>query len=327
MPYITLIAIIVLIFVNGFTDAPNAITTVVSTNVLPFKKAAKLSAIFNLIGIFLMCMISFKVANGISSIVTLTSGKLGLIAIFSSMIACITFSGIASICGIPTSETHGLIAGLTGSAIVVGNINQVNIIEWLNVILGLIWSILGCLIIIKIVSVFKNKLYKMDLNKIKICQKWSSYGLSFMHGAQDGQKFIGIVILYLSIITGNYQTSTNTIAYLWIIVFVAIVMFVGVSIGGKKIVENVGNNTVELDNVKGIISDIGTIITLFLASLLGFPVSTTHVKTMSIIALGKNNSNQKSISNIFQAWIWTFPICFGMSYLISKILIENIKYI
>lgn len=327
MPYITFIAIVVLIFVNGFTDAPNAITTVVSTKVLPFKKAARLSAIFNLIGIFIMCIISFKVANGISSIVTLTGGKIGLIAVFSSMVSCIIFSVIASICGIPTSETHGLIAGLTGSAIVIGNIHQVNIIEWLNVILGLFWSILGCLIVIKIVSVFKNRLYKMDLSKIRVYQKWSSYGLSFMHGAQDGQKFIGIVILYLSIIKGSYQISTSAKDNLWIIVFVAVIMFLGVSVGGRRIVENIGNNTVELDNVKGIISDIGTIITLFLASLLGFPVSTTHVKTMSIIALEKNKANRKNISNIFQAWIWTFPICFGLSYLISKILIENIKLI
>ena len=81
-----------MIFVNGFTDAPNAITTVVSTKVLPFKKAAKLSAIFNLVGILLMCIMSFKIASGISSIVILESGDRGVIALFSSIISCIIFS-------------------------------------------------------------------------------------------------------------------------------------------------------------------------------------------------------------------------------------------
>lgn len=99
-------------------------------------------------------------------------------------------------------------------------------------------------------------------------------------------------------------------------------MFFGVSIGGKKIVENVGNNTANLDNVKGIISDIGTIINLLLASLFGFPVSTTHVKTMSIISLKEDNSNKENISNIFKAWLWTFPVCFALSYFISKVLIK-----
>lgn len=146
-----------------------------------------------------------------------------------------------------------------------------------------------------------------------------------MHGAQDGQKFIGLVILYMSIVKGTYQIDNFAIENIWIIIFVSIIMFFGVSIGGRKIVENVGENTVRLDNVKGVISDIGTIISLFIASLLGLPVSTTHVKTMSIISLGENSINKKNVSNIFQAWIWTFPICFGLSYFISKILIGIIN--
>lgn len=138
----TFIAIVILIFINGFTDAPNAITTIVSTKVLSFKRAAYLSAVFNFFGIFIMCLISFKVANGISSIVVLKSGKFGLIALLSSMLSCIIFSGISSIFGIPTSETHGLISGLTGSAIIIGNLDNINIKEWISVIAGLIWSVI-----------------------------------------------------------------------------------------------------------------------------------------------------------------------------------------
>ena len=321
----TFITIVILIFINGFTDAPNAITTVVSTKVLRFKKASILSALFNFIGIILMCMLSFKVANGISSIVFLENGRLGLIALFSSILSCIIFSSVASIFGIPTSETHGLISGLTGSAIVIGNFGNVNFREWVNVIIGLIWSVIGSLIIVKILyRHLKNKLYKIDIRKIKNYQKFSMYGLSFMHGAQDGQKFIGLVILYMSIVKMGYKISNSTIDNIWIIIFVSIIMFFGVSIGGRKIVENIGKNTVELDNVKGVVSDIGTVLCLFLASIWGLPVSTTHVKTMTIIALGEGDTNKRNVFNIFKAWIWTFPVCFILSYFIAKILINYV---
>lgn len=139
---LTFISITILIFVNGFTDAPNSITTIVSTKVMSFKKASLVSAIFNVLGILIMSMISFKVADGISSIVILEPGKLGLIALISSILSCSIFSAISSVFGIPTSETHGLISGLTGSSIVIGSFKNINFKEWVNVIIGLIWSVL-----------------------------------------------------------------------------------------------------------------------------------------------------------------------------------------
>lgn len=320
---LTFITIVFLIFVNGFTDAPNAITTVVSTNVLKFRKAAFISAIFNLLGIILMSLINFRVANGISNIIILENGKLGIIALLSGILACIVFSCIASIFGIPTSETHGLIAGLVGSATTLKNINNINVYECLNVVLGLILSVIGSIVVTKITyKLLKNILYKINSQKIKTWQKFALYCISFMHGAQDGQKFIGLVILYMSIVKGSYMVQNSAIQNIWIIIFVAIVMCIGVAIGGRKIVENVGKNTVELDNVKGIVSDIGTAINLFIASILGFPVSTTHVKTMSIISLGDSIQNKKYINDIYKAWIWTFPFCFALGYFISKILMK-----
>ncbi len=135
-----------------------------------------------------------------------------------------------------------------------------------------------------------------------------------------GAKFIGLVILYCSIVKNTYKISNLSLDNIWNIIFVAIIMFFGVWVGGKKIVENIGSNTILLDNVKGIFSDIGTVINLFIASIFGIPVSTTHVKTMSIISLGEKDSNVKNIKNIFKAWIWTFPVCFILSYIFSKIL-------
>lgn len=320
---ITFLVIIALIFINGFTDAPNAITTVVSTKVLSFKKAAILSAIFNVIGIIVMCLINIAVADCISSIVKLESGIKGVIALCSAMISVVSFASIASLFGIPTSETHALVAGLTGSAIAIGNISNINTKEWINVIIGLVWSVLGTYIIVKILyKYFGKKLYNINLEKIKKYQIYSSYGLSFMHGAQDGQKFIGIIILFIYIIKGKIiPLNINIIDNIWIIIFVSIIMFFGVSIGGKRIVERLGEHTVKLDNVKGVFSDISTIVNLFVASIFGIPVSTTHVKTMSIISLGDTNTNKKSVISIFEAWIWTFPVCFVLAYIFSKMML------
>jgi PiT family inorganic phosphate transporter len=127
-------------------------------------------------------------------------------------------------------------------------------------------------------------------------------------------------IIKNEIVPTNVTVEDN----IWLIIFVSIVMFIGVCIGGRKIVENIGNNTVKLDNVKGIVSDIATIINLFIASFFGIPVSTTHVKTMSIIGLGEQTTNKKSVLKIFETWIWTFPVCFILAYVIAKFMLSII---
>ena len=114
-----LLIITVLIFTNALTDAPNAIATLVGTKVMEFKKAAKLSAVFNLIGIIVMSFINFSVANCVSSMVNLNDGSLGYVVLICAIISVIIFALVALAFGIPTSETHALVAGLTGSAIAV----------------------------------------------------------------------------------------------------------------------------------------------------------------------------------------------------------------
>lgn len=106
MKIIVLIVITILIFTNALTDAPNAIATLVGTKVMEFKKAARLSAIFNLIGIIVMCFVNFSVANCISSMVNLNDGKNGYIVLIASMASVIIFALVALAFGIPTSETH-----------------------------------------------------------------------------------------------------------------------------------------------------------------------------------------------------------------------------
>ena len=150
--------------------------------------------------------------------------------------------------------------------------------------------------------------------------------MSFMHGAQDGQKFIGILIIFFSLVKNMpIPDNVNPLGNFGIISYVAIIMAIGVSIGGKKIVDNIGSEMVELNNKQALMSDISTVIILFLASMTGIPVSTTHVKTMSIMSVGKNGESKidkTRVLNICKAWLWNFPVsgCIGflVAVLISK---------
>ena len=324
---IAVIIIVLLIFTNGLTDAPNAIATLIGSKVMSFRKATIISAFFNLIGIIVMSLINISVADCISSMVDLSSGREGLIALITAMLSVIIFALIALQFGIPTSETHGLVAGLTGSAIAIYGIHSVNISEWQNVGIGLIWSIIGTFILsFIIVKLLKKVLQKINDNIVSKFQILGMCAMSFMHGAQDGQKFIGILIIYQYMIKNlSVPEAIAPMEHIVTIIFTAIVMFIGVAIGGKKIVENVGSNMTNLNKKQALCSDIATSATLLIASLNGIPVSTTHVKTVSIIGVGKSEKQEvskKSVIQIIKAWILTFPICLLLAYLLAKIFIK-----
>lgn len=324
MYILTFIITIVLIFTNAITDAPNAIATLVGTKVMSFRKAARLSAIFNFIGIVVMSFINISVANCISSMVNLDDTKNGMIVLLSGMIAVILFALVAMKFGIPTSETHGLIAGLTGSAVAIYGWKSVSLYEWKNVLIGLVWSILGTVLVGYFVVKIFEKIVNWKNDNIEKWQILGCCGMSFMHGAQDGQKFIGILILFFGLVRNVYIPETiNPLNYVGIIIYTAVIMAMGVSIGGKKIVENIGSEMVELDNKQALMSDVTTVFTLFIASMTGIPVSTTHAKTMSIIAVGKNKKakiDKSKVLSIGKAWLWNFPISGMIGYSLAFLL-------
>lgn len=321
---LTFIMIIILIFTNAITDAPNAIATLVGTKVMPFRKAANLSAIFNFVGIIVMSFINISVANCISSMVNLNDSQNGMIVLLSGMIAVVLFALIAMKFGIPTSETHGLIAGLTGAAVAIYGWHSVSITEWRNVLIGLIWSIFGTLIIGYLIAKMAGKIMIRKNENIEKWQILGCCGMSFMHGAQDGQKFIGILIIFFSLVKNiKIPQVINPMDYVWLIIYTAVIMAMGVSIGGKKIVQNIGSDMVELDNKQALMSDITTVFTLFIASMTGIPVSTTHAKTMSIVAIGKNENSKmdhSKIVSICKAWLLNFPICGIIGYVLAMLI-------
>mgnify|MGYP002800800426 FL=1 len=207
---ITILLTLGVIFVNGWTDAPNAIATCVTTRCLNVRTAIWMSAAFNFLGVFVMTQINSSVASTISNMVDFgNDSRNALIALCASLLSIVVYSVTASFFGIPTSESHSLIAGLSGAAIAIQQgIGGINFDEWVKVLYGLVLSLLlgfaSGWVICKVLTIL---CYRMDRGRTNRffagAQILGAAAMSFMHGAQDGQKFIGVLFLGLAFANGQ----------------------------------------------------------------------------------------------------------------------------
>lgn len=321
------------ILVNGWTDAPNAIATCVSTRSLSPKKAIIMAAIFNFLGVLIMTLVSRAVAQTIYNMVDFgNDANNALIALCAALFAIVAWAVAAWFFGIPTSESHALIAGISGAAIAIqGGISGINPNEWLKVIYGLVLStILGFalgFVVVKIIILICKKIERRKTNKFfKYGQIMGGAAMAFMHGAQDGQKFMGVFML--GIFLANGYTSVNEFSIpLWLMILCSVIMSLGTSIGGYKIIKTVGMGMVKMEKYQGFAADTAGAICLLISSLFGIPVSTTHTKTTAIMGVGAakrlSSVNWSIVKEMVLAWILTFPGCgllgFAAAHLFMKI--------
>ena len=198
------------IFVNGWTDAPNAIATCVTTRCMNVRAAILMSAAFNFLGVFVMTKINSSVASTISNMVDFGGDtREALVALCAALFSIVVYSVGASIFGIPTSESHSLIAGLSGAAIAIqSGIGGINMGEWAKVLYGLVLSLaLGFATgwaVCKLVTLICRGMDRRKTNPFfQAAQIFGAAAMSFMHGAQDGQKFIGVLFWALPSATGK----------------------------------------------------------------------------------------------------------------------------
>ena len=250
------------IFVNGWTDAPNAIATCVTTRCMDVRRAIIMSAFFNFLGVLVMTQINSSVASTISNMVDFgDSTHNALIALSAALLSIVVYSVTASFFGIPTSESHSLIAGLSGAAIAIQHGTQgINGAEWIKVIYGLVLSlVLGFAtgwIICKLITILCQNLERRAANRFfGKAQIVGAAAMSFMHGAQDGQKFIGVLFLAMAFAGGQSSVSGMTIP-VWLMLLCSVVMGVGTSVGGEKIIKSVGMDMVKLDRYQGFAADL-----------------------------------------------------------------------
>ena len=329
--FITVVLVLGVILVNGWTDAPNAIATCVSTRSISPKNAIIMAAIFNFLGVLVMTMVNNSVAMTIYKMVDFgDNSRNALVALCAALFAIVVWATAAWAFGIPTSESHALIAGVTGAALALQGGQGINGAEWIKVVYGLFLStILGFgtgFVITKIIGFICKR---MDRRKTSsVFQKGQVLGgaaMAFMHGAQDGQKFMGVFLLGVFLAKGQGNVSNFAIP-IWLMVLCSAVMALGTSIGGYKIIKTVGMGMVKLGTFQGFSADLAATFCLWLASTTGIPVSTTHTKTTAIMGVGAakrvSSVNWSVVKEMIYAWVLTFPGCGLLGYLMAYIFMK-----
>ncbi len=306
-------------FVNGWTDAPNAIATVVSTRVLSPYQAVLMATVLNTFGAMSGTAVAATIGKDIvdPSIINLTT-------VAAAMVGIILWSTLAYFMGgIPTSESHALVAGLAGAGLATAGPSVLVWEGWSKVLIGLVFStFLGFFGGLSIMLLLYRLFYRSRLGTIRSVfgrlQVLSAAFMAFSHGSNDGQKFIGVFTLAL--VLGGILPEFHV--PLWVILLCAGTMGVGTASGGWKIIRTMGIRLTKLEPVHGFSAETSAAVVIELASRLGIPLSTTHTIGTSIMGVGSiqrfSAVRWGLAGEIVTAWVLTFPVCGLISYLVAK---------
>lgn len=321
---LTLVPTCLLMLVNGWTDAPVTVATAVSSGAVKFRFAVFLSAVCNFSGGVAMCFLGNSVAVSIYQIANIDSGNDNLLpALLAAVITVVLWSLIALKFGLPTSESHALLAALSASGVAVAGFSAVNLIEWLKVAVGLILTTYPLCVLSHFVAKWVDRFLALGDSTFKKLQVLGAMLSSFAHGAQDGQKFAGVLAVALSL---NRHTSLTdaVVVPLWAVVLSAGMITLGTFVGGRKIVDSI-DTFAPKSPAEGFSADLTSAVTLSILSVLGIPAATTVAKTMAIVGAGGVNSKRdkgnRTQKLMYVAWGLTFPICAVLSYFISQFII------
>jgi PiT family inorganic phosphate transporter len=329
---VTSILTLGVVLVNGWTDAPNAIATCISTRSIRPRAAIIMAAVFDFLGVLVMTAINATVAQTIYKMVDFGGdSQEALTALCAALVAIVLWSTAAWWFGIPTSESHALIAGISGAAIgLQGDISGINPAEWVKVIYGLILSTgmgfgAGWFVVRLIEKICCGFDRSKTFSPFKNAQIAGGAGMAFMHGAQDGQKFMGVFMLGMFLAQGQVNVTEFQIP-IWLMLLCSAVMALGTSIGGYRIIKSVGMDMVKLDKYQGFSADLAAAVCLLIASLTGIPVSTTHTKTTAIMGVGAakrlSSVNWGIVRDMVLAWVLTFPGCGLVGFFMAKLFIQ-----
>lgn len=303
--------VVAVIFVNGWTDAPNAIAAAVGSGALPFRRAVHLAAVCNFIGAALSCLLLPAVAATIGDLVRFSDEQAALTALCAAMMAIVLWAAAAWRFGLPTSESHALLAGLSGSALALGGQSAaLNGSAWVKVGLGMVLSLaLGALA----GRAGRRVLSSRSCNAIG-WQRISAGIMALLHGAQDGQKFLALLLL------ADGLGGVGSTHALLLLLLVSGVMALGTALGGRPIVEKVGCQLAGLTPKEGLAADLGAGAVLLGCSLLGLPVSTTHAKVAAICGAGQQ-PDLRILGQIAGAWALTFPCCAALAFALTRLML------
>ena len=305
-------------FMNGFHDAANSIATVVSTGVLKPNHAVMFAAFFNVAAIFVF---QLKVAATIGK-GTIDPGIVDHYVIFGALIGAISWNLITWFYGIPSSSSHALIGGLVGAgAIKAGN----DALMWSGIgktvafilVSPLLGFLLGSLLMLIISWLFVRATPRKVDRWFRHLQLVSAGLYSLGHGGNDAQKTIGII--WMLLIASGHLAAGDSMPPVWVIVTCYLAIGLGTLFGGWRIVKTMGQRITKLKPVGGFCAETGGSITLFLATALGIPVSTTHTITGAIFGVGSTNDIRKVRWSVARTIVWAWILTIPCSALIAAI--------
>ena len=306
-------------FMNGFHDAANSIATVVSTGVLKPGQAVLFAAFFNFLAFFIFHLsVAATIGKGI-----VAPGVVDTHVVFGALMGAITWNIVTWFYGIPSSSSHALIGGIVGaviakagaSALIASGVFKVVAFIFVSPLLGFL---LGSLMMVAVAWVFRRATPSRADRWFRRLQLVSAGAYSLGHGGNDAQKTAGIIWLLLIAATSSnvqglpvWMMATTEHLPIWVVIVCYIAIGFGTMFGGWRIVKTMGQKITKLKPVGGFCAETGGALTLFLATALGIPVSTTHTITGAIVGVG---STQRASAvrwgvagNIVWAWIFTIP--------------------
>jgi PiT family inorganic phosphate transporter len=311
---IALTTVLMAEFINGWTDAPNVIATVVSTGTVSPRVAIVMAVVFNVLGAMGGTAVAATVGRGIVEPAAMT-----LPAITASMLSIVAWGATAARLGIPVSKSHALLSGLAGAGLAGGGWSALQWTGWLKVGYGLLCSIglgfLGALLIGKLIIAVSARARPMTAKRrFDRLQLLSAAFMAYNHGLNDGQKFMGVFAL--TMLAGG-ATSVFEIP-LWVILLCALTMGIGTSFGGWRIIETVGMKMARITTWQGFAAQTSAALTIFGASHFGVPLSTTHTITTAIVGASASvrtyDVRWGVLRRIVLAWALTFPFCAVLSF-------------
>ena len=308
-------------FVNGWTDAPNSIATVVSTRVLSPLQALAMASVLNALGAMSGTAVAATIGKGI-----IDAQVVDITAVGAAMVAAVLWSTLAWLWGLPTSESHALVAGLSGAAVATSGFGSLMWDGWQKVLIGLLFSSFlgflgGLALTVAIYWTFRSWRPGAVTRVFGRLQILSACFMAFSHGSNDGQKFIGVFTL--SLLLGGILPSFQV--PLWVIFLCALTMGVGTAVGGWRIVKTMGLRLTKLEPVHGFAAETAAALTIEIATRLGIPLSTTHTINTAIVGVGATrrfSAVRWGVTfEIVTAWILTFPVCGIIGWLAAKLLL------
>jgi PiT family inorganic phosphate transporter len=296
-------------FMNGFHDAANSIATVVSTGVLKPQTAVAMAAFFNFVAIFIFHLkVAATVGKG-----TIDPVIVDHYVVFGALVGAICWNLLTWYYGIPSSSSHALIGGLVGAAVAkagTGALIASGVIKTLLFILlsPTLGFLFGSLMMILVSWLFVRSTPRRIDKWFRRLQLVSAAMYSLGHGGNDAQKTMGII--WMLLIAAGYSTTQDSLP-LWVIISCYCAIGLGTLFGGWRIVKTMGQKITKLKPVGGFCAETGGAATLFIATGLGIPVSTTHTITGAIVGVGASRKMSAVrwgvAGNIVWAWILTIP--------------------